>query len=140
VSPVRSQRLQAPSEFGAEPDPTVEFSEFIAHVAEANRQRDGSPPGHVARVVLVGVETNGTNGERESALTFNAEPYLRERHWPSEILVGRSSEAEPLPVVDGPPYDLAVAVTRDALRAYYDEHGWDGVVRAEEFESSDRER
>jgi hypothetical protein len=128
VTLIRQRPLASPYDYGEEPDTRESPAEFFAHVAEANRTRDGSGVEHVARVVLVGTETVTTAGTPTTRPTLDGTPYVRERVWPRAVLTGVSQCDTTLPVVDGSVYDLAVAVTVAALCDYYDEHGWHGVV------------
>ena len=102
-----------PYPFGREP-PVTDFPEFVAHVAEANRERDGSPPDYVARHVVVAPTVVGDTETRLHAGT----PYIRERVRPRAVLSASDTTDAG-----------AVETLADALRDYYDTHGWNGVTR-----------
>ena len=106
-----------PRPFGEEP-PVSEFPAFVAHVAEANRERDGSPVDYVARHVVVAPTVVGGTQTR----LHDGTPYVRERVRPGAVLSAATADA------DAAEADAsAVDTLADALRDYYDTHGWDGV-------------
>ncbi|MEZ3144500.1 hypothetical protein [Halobaculum sp. MBLA0143] len=114
-----------PYPLGEEP-PVDSSDRFLAHVAEANRCRDGSPPRHVACVVCA-VETTVADGDGvvETTLT-NAAPYRRDRVPPAAVVRAVPETT----ATDGETTrERAVTALADALRRYYDTHGWDGITR-----------
>jgi ribosomal protein S19 len=106
-----------PRPFGREP-PVTDFPAFVAHVAEANRERDGSPVEYVARHVVVAPTVVDDTQTR----LWNGTPYVRERVRPRAILSAAAADADAADADAG-----AVDTLADALRDYYDTHGWAGV-------------
>ncbi|MEZ3115540.1 hypothetical protein RYH80_06375 [Halobaculum sp. MBLA0147] len=114
--------------FGREPPPSS-FDGFLAHVAEANRNRDGSPPAHVARVVVT-AETTLQDGDGCVTTTLtNAAPYRRERVSPDAVLDAAPDAVVPADQGTGSRRERAVATLRNALCHHYDATGWQGVAR-----------
>ena len=114
-----------PYPLGEEP-PVADFDAFVAHVAEANRHRDGSSPRHVACVVCA-AETTVTDGVDSVRTTLtNATPYRQERVAPAAV-VGAAPETTVSD--DEPTHERALTTLADALRRHYHTHGWDGVAR-----------
>ncbi len=103
---------ELPHLLGNEP-PVSEFPAFVAHVAEANRERDGSPVEYVARHVVVAPTVVGDTQTR----LHDGTPYVRERVRPGAVLSATDADTG------------AVDTVADALCGYYDTHGWDGVSR-----------
>jgi hypothetical protein len=110
VTSVRATRLSESYDYGNEPNP-ADLPEFIARVAEANRERDGSPVNYVARHVVVAPTVVGDTQTR----LHDGTPYVRERVRPRAVLSAADTDSG------------AVETLADALRDYYDAHGWEGV-------------
>jgi|GEM_PF-2101602 len=111
-----------PRPFGNEP-PVSDFPAFVAHVAEANRERDGSPVDYVARHVVVGATVVGGTETR----LWDGTPYVRERVRPRAVLSATDTAATDADTGAADADTSAVDTLADALRDYYDAHGWDGV-------------
>lgn len=114
--------------FGREPPPSS-FDGFLAHVAEANRSRDGSPPPHVARVVVTAETTLRDGDECVTTTLTNAAPYRRERVSPDAVLDAAPDPVVPADERTGSRRERAVATLRRALCHHYDATGWEGVAR-----------
>jgi hypothetical protein len=100
-----------------------DYDDFIAEIAENNRDRDGSPPGYVANHVIVSVER--IDDDSGYAFTFNARPYTDNRVWPSQFVEARPD----YPFKPGFDVEslraLCVEMLRQDLVAYYEKHGWE---------------